>query len=129
MRYLHHPGSFSIGVILLCNLAVHNSAGAILTALFFGFFSGMFIATPPLLFVAFTKDKSKLGTRMGMAYAMLGLSVLPGGPGSGGVLQHRAGELDWTAAWTYAGVLPLVAGIVFIGLRFRVGGRKMKVKV
>lgn len=121
-------GSLMVGVVLLCNLAVHNAAGIICTALFFGFLSGIFIATPPILFVALTKDKTKLGTRMGMAYAMVGLSVLPGGPGSGGVLQHNPNSLDWTAAWTYAGVLPLGACLIFCVLRVWQGGQ-LKVKI
>lgn len=118
-----------IGLVLLCNLAVRNAGGMICTALFFGFLSGIFIATPPLLFMALTKDKSKLGTRMGMAYAMVGLSVLPGGPGSGGILQHDANRHDWTAAWTWAGVLPLAACLLFCLLRVWQGGVKLKVKV
>ncbi|KAI1866409.1 hypothetical protein JX265_007710 [Neoarthrinium moseri] len=123
------PGSLTIGVILLCNLAVTNAAGIICTALFFGFLSGIFVATPPLLFMVFTKDKTKLGARMGLAYALVGLSVLPGGPGAGGVLQHNSTRLDWVAAWVYAGVLPLSACLVFCGLRVWQAGTKLKVKV
>ena len=122
-------GSLVIGIVLLCNLTVQNAAGIICTALFFGFLSGIFIATPPLLFMALTKDKTKLGTRMGMAYAMVGLSVLPGGPGSGGILRHDTNRLDWTAAWTFAGVFPLAACLVFCGLRVWQGGLKLMVKV
>jgi hypothetical protein len=91
-------GSLMAGVVLLCNLATHNAGGVICTALFLDFLSGIFIATPPLLFFAFTNDKTKLGTRMGMACAMVGLSVLPGGPGSGEVLQHNRNCRDWTEA-------------------------------
>jgi MFS family permease len=44
-------GSLLLGAVLLCNLAVHNAAGLICTALFFGFFSGIFIALPTGKFV------------------------------------------------------------------------------
>lgn len=37
------PGAIMVGVVLLCNLAVHSVAGIVLTALFFGFFSGIFV--------------------------------------------------------------------------------------
>ncbi|EMR62706.1 putative mfs monocarboxylate protein [Eutypa lata UCREL1] len=122
------PGSLIIGVILLCNLAVANAGGLICTALFFGFLSGIFVATPPLLFMVLTKDKTKLGARMGMAYALVGLSVLPGGPGAGAVLQHDWNRLDWAAAWTYAGILPLSAFAVFCALRLWQTGPKLLVK-
>lgn len=110
-------------------MAVHNAAGVICTAIFFGILSGIFVAAPPLLFIVLTKDKSKLGTRMGMAYAMVGLSVLPGGPGSGAILRHNAGRADWTAAWTYGGVLQLAACVVFCALRVWKTGLKLKAKV
>jgi hypothetical protein len=67
-------------------MAVHNAAGLIVTTSFFSLFSGMFVATPVLLLIALTEDKRKLGTRMGMAFALMGLGVLSGGLGSGGVL-------------------------------------------
>lgn len=69
-----------------------------------------------------TENKTKLGSRMGLAYALLGLSVLPGGPGAGGVLQHDPSRRDWEAAWTYAGVLPPTAFVVFCSLRVWKGG-------
>lgn len=118
-----------IGIVLFCNLAVHNAAGIICTAVFFGFMSGLFVATPPLLFMLFTEDKTKLGSRMGVAYALLGLAVLPGGPGAGAVLQHDSSRLDWTAAWTFAGVLPLAACLVFCFLRIKRGGFALIAKV
>jgi MFS family permease len=117
------------GVILLCNLAVHNAAGIICTAAFLGFFSGVFIATPFLLLVNLIKDKSKVGTRMGMAFALMGLGVLTGGPGGGAILQHDPDRLDWTATWTYAGVFALASGLVFCLLRFMLRGPRLIVKV
>lgn len=56
------PGSACVGIVLLCMIAVRNAGGLIVEALLFGFFSGIFIALPPVLFVALTKDKSKVGT-------------------------------------------------------------------
>ncbi|KAJ5171651.1 hypothetical protein N7492_004244 [Penicillium capsulatum] len=123
------PGSALIGIVLFCNLEVHNTAGGICTTVFFGFMSGLFVATPPLLFMLFTEDKTKLGSRMGVAYAMLGLAALPGGPGAGAVLQHDSSRLDWTAAWTFAGILPLVACLVFCFLRIKRGGFALRAKV
>ncbi|KXL46368.1 MAG: hypothetical protein FE78DRAFT_89504 [Acidomyces sp. 'richmondensis'] len=125
------PGALMVGVVFLCNLSVHNAGGLICTALFFGFFSGIFIALPPVLFVALTKDKSKVGTRIGMGFAMVGMGVLAGGPGGGGILQRRGSqpsELDWTGVWTYAGVCAICSGVLFCILRIWRGGFKLMVK-
>ncbi|KUJ09023.1 MFS general substrate transporter [Mollisia scopiformis] len=123
------PGSLLMGVLLLCNLAVVNAGGIICIALFFGVLSGIFVSLPPLLFMALTEDKSKMGARMGIAYLFVGLSVLPGGPGAGGVLQHKGSSLHWHAAWTYAGVLQLAAFVVFCVLRVWQGGLAFTVKI
>ncbi|KAJ5727398.1 hypothetical protein N7493_005218 [Penicillium malachiteum] len=77
VRRLFDLSAFRDGPYLLFK----SEAGIICTAIFTGFSSGIFIATPPLLFVALTKGKSKIGTRMGMAFTLLGLGVLTGGPG------------------------------------------------
>ena len=117
------------GVVLLCNLAVHNAVGVICTAAFLGFFLGVFIATPPVLFIALTEDKSKIGSRMGMAFAIIGLGVLSGGPGSGAVLQHDPSRLDWTATWIYGGIFAIASAVVFGVLRGWLGGPRFMVKV
>jgi MFS family permease len=117
------------GVLLLCNIAVHNVAGLIVTTSFFGLFSSMFVATPVLLLVTKTKDKRKLGTRMGMSFAMIGFGVLSGGPGSGGVLQRNPERLDWKGTWAYGGSFTVAAGLVFCVLRLWLGGWKLRVKV
>ncbi|KAK8024537.1 hypothetical protein PG993_012603 [Apiospora rasikravindrae] len=119
------PGSILIGLITLCNMAVTSQAGIICIAIFFGLMSGIFISTPPLLFMILTKDKTTLGSRMGIAYTFIGLSVLVGGPPAGALLQHSPSFLDWAAAWTYAGVLPFAACVAFCALRIWLGGWKL----
>ena len=118
-----------LAVVLLCNLAVVNAAGIICDALFLGFLSGVFISLPPLLFMALTKDPALVGVRMGIAYAIIGLSVLPSGPGAGGVLEHGSSSLGWAAAWTYAGILLVASFCCFLVLRVMKTGFKLFSKV
>ncbi|KAK5136270.1 hypothetical protein LTR08_003877 [Meristemomyces frigidus] len=125
------PGAFMVGIVLFCNLAVHNTGGLVVNILAFGFFSGIFIALPPVVFVGLTKDKSRIGTRIGMGMAMFGLGVLAGGPGGGGILQRNGSEnseLDWTGTWVFGGVCSLASGVVFLILRIWKGGFKLMVK-
>ncbi|EMC94852.1 hypothetical protein BAUCODRAFT_36127 [Baudoinia panamericana UAMH 10762] len=126
------PGAFIVGLILLCNIAVHNAAGLIVTTILFGFFSGIFIALPPVMFVALTADRTKIGTRIGMGFAVVGLGTLAGGPGGGGILQRRGDDpatFDWTGTWTYGGVCMLAAGVILSALRVYKAGFKLRVKV
>nr|OQO25818.1 hypothetical protein B0A51_09488 [Rachicladosporium sp. CCFEE 5018] len=123
------PGAFVCGILVLCNITVHNLGGIVTQALLFGFWSGIFIALPPVIFVALTKDKSNLGTRIGCGFALFGCGVLAGGPGAGGVLGNDDRDLHWKGVWTYGGVVLLAAGAVFLALRFMLVGAKLKVKV
>lgn len=109
-------------------VAVENAGGLIAEALLFGFFSGIFIALPPVLFVALTQDKSKVGTRIGMGFSMVGLGVLAGGPGGGGILGTGSSNLHWTGVWVYAGVCALAAGGIFCIVRFMRSGAKIMAK-
>lgn len=118
------PGSLIVGMILLLFMAVVNTGGIVVLTILFGFFSGIFIALPPVLFAALTKDKSKIGTRMGMGFGMVSAGVLCGGPGAGAILGNVTGgaaasanSLHWNSLWIYGGVTDLAAGLLFIGLR------------
>lgn len=122
------PGAIICGVLNIGMIGVNNVGGIVVMALLFGFFSGVFIALPPLLFVALTKDKSKIGTRMGMGFAAVGLGALIGGPGGGAILG--SGEnMQWTGAWLFGGIANIVAGLIFAGLRVHKAGLKLRVKV
>lgn len=122
------PGAFITGVVLFCMMAADSVGGLVVLTLLFGFFSGIFIALPPVLFVALTEDKSKIGTRIGMGFAFIGIGVLAGGPGAGGILG-RDEPLHWDGLWTYAGVCTLFSGFVFMGIRVARAGWNLKVKV
>jgi len=115
-----------MGVVLLCNLAVHNSGGLIAIVFLFGLFSGIFIALPPVLFVGLTKNKAVVGTRIGMGFAFMGCGVLIGGPAAGAILGN---SMNWTGVWLLGGICPLAATVAFVLLRGSVGGWKPMTKV
>ena len=122
------PGAFICGILNLGMIGVHNVGGVVVMALLFGFFSGVFIALPPLLFVALTQDKSKIGTRMGMGFAVVGLGAFIGGPGAGAILGTGE-DMQWTGVWVFGGIANITAGLIFAGLRFYKAGLKIRVKV
>lgn len=69
------PGAMICGILVFCMLAVVNLGGVITIAILFGFFSGVFIALPPVCFAVLTPDKSKLGTRIGMGFGVIAFAV------------------------------------------------------
>jgi len=121
------PGATIVGILILCMHVVKTEAAIIVVAILIGFFSGVFIAMPPVCFVALTKDKSKIGTRIGMGFGMIAFAVLVGGPGGGSILGTTP-PLNWTGLWIFGGVTPIVAGIIYFGIRVRNVGFKLNVK-
>lgn len=110
-------------------IGVTNLGGIIILTLLYGFFSGVFIALPPVCFVQLTKDKSKIGTRMGMGFAFLGFGVLSGGPGGGSILGTDISNLHWTNLWVYGGTFAVGSGLLLGVLRFWLSKGKFWVKI
>lgn len=123
------PGAMICGILIFCTIAVKSLAGIIVIAIFFGFFSGVFIALPPVCLVALTKDKSKVGTRIGMAFGFIGFGTLAGGPGGGDILQNYGTGLNWTDLWVYGGIACIVSTVLFGTVRFWKAGGKLMAKV
>ena len=118
------PGAVMVSVVLFSLIAVTSSGGLIAATIFFGIFSGVFIALPPVCFVALTEDKSKIGTRIGMGMAIFALGTLAGGPGGGAILQMDPKHLDWTGMWAFGGACIMAAVLVYIAVRVMKAGLK-----
>lgn len=122
------PCAVATGALMFAMIGVHSSAAIIVVAILVGFFSGVFIAMPPVCFVALIKDKSRIGTRMGMGFGMVAFGLLIGGPAGGGVLDDTPGHLNWTGLWAFGGASACVAGALYARLRVLRGGFKLKAK-
>lgn len=122
------PGAAIVGVLIFCMMAVTSEAAIIIIAILAGFFSGVFIAMPPVCFVALTEDKKRIGTRIGMGFGIIGFGTLAGGPGGGSILGI-ADPLNWHSLWIFGGVSACVSGLLYAGLRVTKKGFKINVKV
>ncbi|MCJ1458806.1 hypothetical protein MMC28_009180 [Mycoblastus sanguinarius] len=121
------PCAFITGVLMLSMIAVRTEAAIIVVVILVGCFSGVFIAMPPVCFVALTKDKTKIGTRIGMGYGIIGFGMLAGGPGGGSILS-TVDPLNWSGLWAFGGGSACVAGLMYVGLRVARYGFRLKVK-
>lgn len=129
LRPVLAPGALCCGILTFAMLGVKTLPAITVITLIYGFFSGIFIALPPVVFVNLTADKSKVGTRMGMGFTIFGFGVLAGGPGGGGILGERGGDLHWTNLFVYAGVLATASGVFMTVLRFWLTKGKLWVKI
>lgn len=121
------PGTLISGVLILCMIAATSEGAIIVLAILSGFFSGLLIALPPVCIVRLTQDKTKIGTRIGMGYAIIAFGTLAAGPGAGHILG-TTDPLNWNGLWIYAGVTSCVGGILYAGLRVAKFGFKLNVK-
>ncbi|KAK5651792.1 hypothetical protein OQA88_11659 [Cercophora sp. LCS_1] len=123
------PGAIICAALTYSLIGVHNLGGIVVVTLLYGFFSGVFIALPPVIFVRLTKNKSKVGTRMGMGFAVLGFGVLVGGPAGGSILGAGDTQELWTKLWVYGGTMALGSGVLLSVLRLWISKGKLWVKL
>lgn len=121
------PFTLILGVTLFCLLAVHNSPGIIVMSVVTGFFSGVFIALPPVCFRTLTENKAMIGTRVGQGFAIAGLGLLLAGPSAGAILGAEQ-PLNWTGLWSYAGATVCVGSAILFVVRFMKAGLALDVK-
>ncbi|KAB8072491.1 hypothetical protein BDV29DRAFT_202313 [Aspergillus leporis] len=99
--------------------------GMVVIALLYGFFSGAFVSLPPTCFVRLSPDRSLIGTRMGMGYAVMAVDNLIGTPSAGSILQDRG----FNAMWIFSAVISIAGGLTMMISRKVQGRRKLPARV
>ncbi|CBX99428.1 similar to monocarboxylate permease-like protein [Plenodomus lingam JN3] len=127
------PCALVTGILLFClaSLRPGNVGAVISLTILWGFFGGVFVAIPGACFPRLTKGKSRLGTRVGMGFSVIGFGMLIGGPGAGRILDPSANsdaELDFVSLWMFGGVVTVVSGFLYLLVRLLLTGRKLMVK-
>ena len=121
------PATLACSAVYFCAMATHSKGPMIGITLLGGFFLGVLTALPPVCFAILTKDKSKLGTRIGTGFALIAPGVLIGGPGAGGILQ-RTDPLDWRGLFIFAGTAMFVCSMMYTVLRVARSGFRPFIK-
>ncbi|KAF2732259.1 MFS general substrate transporter, partial [Polyplosphaeria fusca] len=110
--------------ILWAWLGVDSIAAFYVFAVIWGLASASFQSLFPSTIAALSNDITKTGTRLGMAFLVIGLSALAGGPIAGAVLEaggDYTAPICWSSASTVAGLgLIVSARCVKHGWRVRV---------
>ncbi|KAI0380341.1 MFS general substrate transporter [Hypomontagnella monticulosa] len=94
---------------------VRDLGGTVVFVLLFGFFNGGVTSLPPSAIVPLTPDLGRLGTRMGMLFAFIGLAVLVGTPIAGAILTDPEDDGKWRGLIAFSAATMFVGGLGFVG--------------
>lgn len=104
-------------VLMFAWMAIRNLGWLVVFALLYGFFSGGAISLLSSVYVSLTPDLSKLGTRMGMACMLSGISLLIGTP-IGGAILFNFSEERWLGMIGYGGAGLVLALVLLVTAKF-----------
>lgn len=110
-------------LLAFCWIAVHSTAGIIVLAALYGFWSGGFVSLPPIAIMTVTKDFRKLGTRIGMAFCINAVALLIGTP-IGGALRNATGS--YLGLQLFCACSLAVCTVILAILRFMRSGPKFR---
>ena len=113
------------GILSFVQLAVKTTPGVVAWTAVYGFVSGPFVSLPIPVVTSLTVDKGVWGTRLGMAFASIGLGVLIGEPAAGAILGSNQ---NWTGVIIWCGVMLMASSIILSGARYAKVGLKLKQK-
>ncbi|KAH9908361.1 monocarboxylate permease-like protein, mch4 [Xylariomycetidae sp. FL2044] len=113
------------GVSTFSWINTNTGAGNIGFSVAFGFFSGGIVALPAVVLTSFTKDLSRLGTRLGMSSVINAVGSLVGAPIAGVILSATG---DYLGVQLFAGFVIMATSVCLVALRFAVTGRSYWVK-
>lgn len=90
----------ALAITVLCFNAGPNLAGLVMMAIFYGFFVGAFFTLQPTIYERLTADKTRIGTRLGMASTVSSVGLLIGAPAAGALIR----TYGFPAGWAWSGI-------------------------
>jgi predicted MFS family arabinose efflux permease len=81
-------------------LFVTNLPGLLFVAILYGFATGAYFALQPVTLISLCPDPARVGTRVGMASALLAIGNLPGATVAGALLD----SVGFQGVWMWAGL-------------------------
>ncbi|KIJ63065.1 hypothetical protein HYDPIDRAFT_113601 [Hydnomerulius pinastri MD-312] len=101
-------------VLIFGMIWLGSVSSVVIIGVLFGIASGISISIIAPVIAFLTRDPSELGTRLGIAYPVLGLGALVGPPIAGALLTDR---YIWWAPSVFCGTVVLLGAVLFIVLR------------
>lgn len=123
---LYIPSTLICGALAFCWMAVHSSAGIVVFAIVYGFFSASFVSLmgPIVVEISAETPPELIGTRLGMVLTFAGIGLLIGSPIAGTILTTHG----WVGQQAFAGSLVLASGFSLLGVRGSRYGWAVKIR-
>ncbi|ROW07539.1 hypothetical protein VPNG_07075 [Cytospora leucostoma] len=96
------------GILTLVWIRVTTYGGLVVVALLYGFAYGGIVSLPPPAVAALTTDMRTLGTRIGAAFSIAGVSVLVGPPIAGAIEGSSSG---FTGLFAFSGAMMMAGSL------------------
>ena len=120
------PFCFISSIVLFFWPLVHTQGGLYAWAVCYGFFVAGFQGIFPAVLTTLTKDMSRVGTRNGMGFAIMGVGTLVGPPIAGALIQSHGGS--YLAAQMFGGVTVLIGSCVLVIGRAAITGWTVRMR-
>ncbi|CAN8098342.1 unnamed protein product [Discula destructiva] len=107
------------GVLALAWPHATSHGALIALCLLYGFAYGGIVSLPPPAVAAMGGDPRALGTRIGLAFSIAGVSVLVGPPVAGAILDAAAGDggkADFEGLFAFSGAMMLAGSVLLAGV-------------
>ncbi|KAK6587309.1 hypothetical protein PZA11_000599 [Diplocarpon coronariae] len=121
------PLTFLSAATLYCWASVRTYKSVLLFDIFYGFIMAAGQGMLPPSLGSMTKDRSKMGVRMGMVFTACGVSLLIGQPLAGALIELDGGS--YLYAQMYAGSSMMLGALFILAARVRVGGWDLTVRI
>ncbi|KAG8220727.1 major facilitator superfamily domain-containing protein [Butyriboletus roseoflavus] len=118
--------TLSSGIVTFAMMTLSTRAGSATIGLFFGYFSGLYVALSAPLIESLTHDLSQLGARMGISLFMAGLGSLIGTPLAGALLGS---DYSWWKPAVLCGCVSVAGTAMFATTQLILQHRKQAVSV
>lgn len=116
------PAAGITALLAFCWIAVDSTAGIVVLAFLYGFFSGSFSSLPPVVMVVITKDLRSYGTRLGMFFALVSVALLIGTPIGGAILSDAK---SYHGVQVFSGACLALCSIIIVLIRVLRSGPKI----
>ncbi|KAF2844955.1 MFS general substrate transporter [Plenodomus tracheiphilus IPT5] len=120
------PFCFVSAILLFLWPSVNSEAALYGWAITFGFFVAGFQGIFPAALTTLTKDMSKVGTRNGQGFAVVGLGTFIGPPIAGALIEGYGGA--YLAAQVFAGAAVFMGSCVLVMGRWSITGSRFRVR-
>ncbi|EJT82549.1 hypothetical protein GGTG_02522 [Gaeumannomyces tritici R3-111a-1] len=103
------PSALLVALTATCWLAVTNTVGYFAFAAAYGLANGAFHCLMPTVIASASPRLDMIGTRLGMAFAVIGVATLTGPPLGGALQGAMGGSFTGASIWAAAGAFVCVA--------------------